>query len=238
MITIQSKSRIPLKQVFVSLIAFAFIPSAIAGRPMIVDDAGVVANKTCQVESWRQKNLTGAEYWAVPACNLTGNLELAMGGARLVSNQMRSVNRFQMQGKTLFKTMDSNGWGAGLVFGNQFDPSQGMVGDLYIRAPVSFSFREDQVIVHTNLGWSHNKNTKSDAATWGVGTEISLNSRTALTAEIYGQTQVKPSFQLGIRHTLIPDQLQLSVSYGDRLSSRQADRFTSVGLVFSSISIF
>jgi hypothetical protein len=32
------------------------------------------------------------------------------------------------------------GWGARLVFGNQDDPSDGVVGDLYIRAPVSFSF--------------------------------------------------------------------------------------------------
>ena len=57
-------------------------PTAFAARPMITDDARTVDAKACQVESWVRTNHGSREYWALPACNLTGNLELTFGGAR------------------------------------------------------------------------------------------------------------------------------------------------------------
>ena len=239
MIAIQINSKFPLQlKVFLfAIVAFSFAPTAIAGRPMIVDDASIVADKNCQLESWRQKNFSNIEYWAAPACNFTGNLELALGAAAIIPDHMRSSKRIQMQGKTLFKTMETNGWGAGLVVGNQFDPNYNVIGDLYMRVPVSFSFQDDRFIVHTNVGWSRANDTKRNLVTWGIGSELLLSPKTALTAEVFGQNKAKPLFQFGLRHTLLPDRLQLSVSYGDRLSHRQADRFTSIGLILTSISI-
>jgi hypothetical protein len=54
-----------------------------AGRPMVVDDAGIVAHRVCQMEAWTQRNQDTSEYWAVPACNFSGNLEVAVGAARV-----------------------------------------------------------------------------------------------------------------------------------------------------------
>lgn len=40
---------------------------------MITDDARTVDAKACQVETWVKFNRDSTEYWALPACNFTGN---------------------------------------------------------------------------------------------------------------------------------------------------------------------
>jgi hypothetical protein len=59
-----------------------FGPQAQAARPMVTDDACIVDAKACQLESRVKSNHGSAEYWAQPACNFTGNLEVTLGGAR------------------------------------------------------------------------------------------------------------------------------------------------------------
>ena len=54
----------------------------------------------CQLESWIRHTKTVSEYWAVPACNLSGNLEVAIGVARIAgASQTGNINF--LQGKTL-----------------------------------------------------------------------------------------------------------------------------------------
>ncbi|WP_230408490.1 hypothetical protein [Undibacterium flavidum] len=225
-----------VSRLLVGFSALAWASLAQAGRPMIVDDAGIVAYQSCQIESWRQKNYRGFEYWAVPACNFTGNLELAFGGA-VVYDDIRTNKRAQIQAKTVFKPLDINGWGAGLVIGNQFDPHQTFNGDLYARVPVSWSFSDDRVLVHTNVGWVRTATFKQNAASWGIGTELKWTEKTALSAEVFGQQYGKSEFQFGIRHALIADRLQLSASYGNRTGQGQNARFVSIGITLQSDSI-
>ncbi|MBS3935141.1 MAG: hypothetical protein KGZ43_03120 [Sulfuritalea sp.] len=220
----------------VALSIGAMALSAHAGRPMVVDDAGIVGDRICQLETWVQKNRDSTEYWAVPACNFTGNLEVALGGARITSIAGTHTVAV-IQGKTLFKTLDTNGWGAGLVFGNQFNPDNGVIGDLYANVPVSFSFQDDRFLLRTNLGRLREKETRRHATTWGVGAEMQLTERTAFTSETFGQHRGKPFFQLGIRHWVVPDRVQLDASYGNRFGRSSAERFFSVGLVLFSDAI-
>jgi hypothetical protein len=63
-----------------------------AGHPMIVDSASIVDFKTCQLESWMERNSESATFWNLPACNFTGNLELTVGTeAEVVSLCMHSL---------------------------------------------------------------------------------------------------------------------------------------------------
>lgn len=220
----------------VVLVSGTMMQDAQAGRPMVVDDAAIIDAKTCQLESWAQKNRDSTEYWAVPACNFSGNLEVAFGGARITSTEGTHSSAV-LQGKTLFKVLDTNGWGAGLVFGNQFNPEGSVSGDLYARIPVSFSMLDDRFLLHTNLGWLREKETRRHAMTWGVGAETRLTGRTTLTFETFGQQRDKPLFQLGIRYQVVPDRVQLDASYGDRFGRGSAERFFTVGLVLFTNAI-
>jgi hypothetical protein len=213
--------------------------AAHAARPMVTDDARIVDAKSCQVESWIKKNRDSTEYWAVPACNFTGNLELSVGGARVSDAEGTRTSDVVFQGKTLLKPLEPNGWGIGLAFGNMrhltsSDDSH-LIGDLYAYVPVSFSFKDDRVVFHTNVGWLHEKEDKRHRLTWGVGSEAQLAERTWLIAETFGQNQGKPFFQIGVRYWLVPDRVQIDTTYGNRFGNSSEERWFSIGLRLLSV---
>ena len=79
------------------------LPTAHAARPLITDDARLVDAKACQVESWVRTNKDSKEYWALPACNFTGNLELTFGGARTSEATGTRTTDIMLQGKPCSK---------------------------------------------------------------------------------------------------------------------------------------
>lgn len=221
---------------------FAFglaIPSAQAARPMITDDARVVDAKACQVETWVKRNPDSTEYWALPACNFTGNLEITLGGALGKDDTGTRTTDVVLQGKTIFKPLEPNGWGMGLAVGNVRHPAihtdANLIGDLYAYVPTSFSFRDDRFVLHTNLGWLHEKVGHKDRMTWGVGSETQLAERTWLIAEGFGQDRGKPFYQFGFRHWLVPNHVQVDTTYGNRAGSGTEERWFSIGLRLLSV---
>ena len=214
------------------LLVAATADPARAARPLITDDARVVDAHACQVETWIKRNHGSTEYWALPACNFTGNLELTLGGARTRDRGDDSAtysSDVQMQGKTLFRPLETNGWGMGLVAGTVRHP-QLPSRDWFAYVPTSFSFVDDRFVVHTNIGWLRDGESSRHRMTWGVGSETRLADRTWLIAEVFGQHQGKPSHQIGLRHWIVADRIQVDLTYGNRSGERVEDRWFSIGL--------
>ena len=211
-----------------------------AARPLIVDDARIVDGKSCQVESWVKINRGNTEYWALPACNFSGNLEITSGGALTSDNDGTRTTDFVLQGKTMFRVLEPNGWSMGLTVGAVRHPdiqsSGSLIGDIYSYAPMSFSFSDDFIIVHTNLGWMHEKETGRHRMTWGIGAETQLfGERTWLITEIFGQNQGRPFCQAGLRHWVVQDRVQIDATYGNRLGNGAAEQWVSIGLRLLSL---
>ncbi len=226
--------RISLQLFFAMLAAGLAAPCGHAARPMVTDDARTVDAKACQVESWVRRNRASTEWWALPACNFTGNLELTLGGARTADPDGLRTSDLVLQGKTLLRPMTTNGWGIGLAAGTVRHPateaSRSELGDLYAYVPASFSFRDDRFVLHTNLGWLRQKSAARDRATWGVGSESMLSAHTWLIAETYGTNQGRPFFQLGLRHWIIPNRVQVDATLGNRFGTSGDERWISIGL--------
>lgn len=210
------------------------VPHAHAARPMITDDARIVDAKACQLESWVKDNRGSTEYWALPACNFTGNLELTLGGALTSEASQTETTDVVVQGKTLFKPLETNGWAIGLAGGTVHHLQTGS-RDWYAYVPTSFSFRDDVVVMHTNVGWMREGDTQRDRLTWGLGTEAQLAERTWLIAETFGQNQGKPFHQLGLRYWLVPNRVQLDATYGNRNGGGSGERWLSIGLRLLSV---
>ena len=207
--------------------------AAEAARPLLTDDARIVAPKSCQVESWVRRNRDSTELWALPACNFTGNLELTLGGAAThedhVATKMTDV---LLQGKTVFRTLEPDGWSIGLAAGmvrHPADVGHHSIGEAYAYVPASFSFLADRFVMHTNAGWTHNRDAGFDRPTWGVGSETRLAERTWLVAETFDQG-VGVRYQLGFRHWIVPDRVQIDVTYGNRFRRTSEDQWFSIGL--------
>ncbi|MCL1961471.1 MAG: hypothetical protein FWG56_06820 [Desulfovibrionaceae bacterium] len=202
-----------------------------AARPMMTDDARIVEAKACQLETWVQSNRGSTEYWALPACNFTGNLELTLGGGLTHEGGQTRTTDAVVQGKTILKPLDANGWGIGLAVGASRHPrvNDGQ-RDWYAYVPASFLFRDDALAVHTNLGWLREGQTGRNRLTWGLGTETQLAGCTWLIAETFGQNRGKPLYQVGLRHWLVTDRVQLDVTYGNRFGGDMRQRWFSIGL--------
>jgi hypothetical protein len=202
------------------LLACASLP-AHAGRPMTVDDAAIVSPGQCQLETYAQRASDDGEtreYWFTPACNVGGDWELALGGAWMADDASHA-HYGRLQAKTVFKPLEAGGWGIGLVLADQFRTGRGLDGDFSANVPLSFSLRDDRVLLHLNAGVVRTQATRRTDATWGLGAEFKLNPRNSLTAEGYGQQRGRPRFQLGFAHALIPDHLQIDATWGKRIVS-------------------
>ena len=79
-----------------------------AARPMLTDDARIVDPKSCQLESWIRDSKHTTEYWALPACNVSENLEVTIGGSLEGENGHSSFANELYQLKTIIQPIAIN----------------------------------------------------------------------------------------------------------------------------------
>jgi len=208
--------------------------TARAARPLITDDARITDAHACQIETWRKSTRAGQEFWAFPACNPTGNLELTLGANELPDGTGSHTRDYVLQGKTLFHALESGGYGWGLAAGvmrhGDLAPGQARHAATYFYVPVSASFRNDQVIVHLNLGAQDNRDARERALTYGLGSEINFSPRFALIAEMFGDHRTQPFYQAGIRFWVVPGRFQVDATHGARAGDYGGSRWWTVGV--------
>lgn len=218
-------------------------PAAFAARPFVVDDARVVDDGACQIEAWRRNNADDShEYWAIPACNIRG-YEFTLGGGYLSSDTIgRDQTDYQFQAKTLFKTLEVNGWGYGIAAGvlrhADINLQPNLIGNYYFYVPVTRSLLDDRIVVLLNAGCVDNRDANRRGVTWGVGGEFYVHSRFMLAAEAYGATGFERFAQVGLRIWLVPDHVQLDASYGGSLQRFGDVHWNSIGVRLISKPFF
>jgi hypothetical protein len=212
-------------------ILIAISPAAHAARPFVTDDARVVDKGGCQVETFvkRQQRRDEREFWFLPACNPWG-VELTAGHARVDSTPGGDSRTTILQAKTLLKPLATNGAGFALTLGML----SGTANSPYFNAIGSFSFADDRVVLHTNLG-AVRDNARSNAThvsrgTWGAGAEVLLLApRLYGIVESYGQRGEKPTLHTGLRFWIVPNSVQVDTTVG-RQHAAEDRRFATVGL--------
>src|SRR3954466_12292366 len=101
------------------LLLMAFLPAPHAARPFVTDDARVVDEGGCQVETFvkRQRKLDEREFWFLPACNPFGRVELTVGRTWVDGTAPGDSRVNILQAKTLLKRLETNGTGYALTLG-------------------------------------------------------------------------------------------------------------------------
>ena len=203
------------------------VPAAHAARPFVTDDARVVDKGGCQIETFvkRQHKFDETEFWFLPACNPWG-AELTAGHIRVDSTPFGDSTTTVLQGKILLKPLETNGSGFALSLG----VLAGSVTSPYFNGIGSFSFADDRVVLHTNLGGVYDGATDRTRGTWGVGAEVLLIApRLYGIAESYGATHEKPTVHTGLRIWIVPNRVQVDTTVGLQHSSPER-RFATLGL--------
>jgi len=221
---------------FVACVLCLMSSPAWAGRPFFTDDAGLTTPETCQIETWAQFNANhDRDLWALPACNPIGNLEITVGINQLQTHTDGNVDSYLLQGKTLFREMETNSWGMGVAFG-VIRPRHGDAGADFIYLPFSLSFADDQLFVHANLGWIKNRASGANQTsgfnrtTWGLGTGYSLAKHVSVFAETFGDDVVRPIIHTGLNIAIVPNKLNLNITAGRDLAVDPDQNFYSIGL--------
>jgi hypothetical protein len=205
---------------------------------MTTDDARLTDGGACQVESWVHLHGSQHELWALPACNPGGNFELTFGGALAYTDSHQDSGAAVIQAKTLLKPLETNGYGIGFAAGYATQPGSAHTGNPYFYVPVSFSLADDQVVIHTNLGYTRERENQENRLTWGVGSEVQLTPRAWLIAESYGQDKGNPFFQMGVRYWIVPNHVQIDTTYGSRFGAISEQHWFSIGLRLITPTLF
>lgn len=217
-------------------------PPAKAARPFVTDDARLTNKESCQLESWSRLYENSTEFWALPACNPFGNLELTLGAGIAHEGDAGTSRDYVAQFKTIFKPLETNGWGIGFAIGKvyhpEIKPGPNLLGNTYAYIPASFSFNDDKIIIHTNLGALKDHQTHAINTTFGVGSEYQLTNKVLGIAEIFGDNKQKPFVQIGFRYSLIPNLLQLDSTLGQQVGGKSEDLWLSFGLRITPEKLF
>jgi hypothetical protein len=219
--------------------ALAAGASAHAARPFVTDDARIVDPEGYQIETFvkRQRTVSEREFWFLPAHNpgeklLGGRVELTLGGIWARSVPMGDSRAVVAQAKTLLKPLETNGSGYALTLGVlRLSPSgeESAETNPYVNGIGSFSFADDRVVLHTNLGARRDAGAGLTRGTWGAGAEITLAERLYAIVEAYGERGEKPTRHLGLRFWVVPRRLQIDSTLGFQ-GSDPTRRFYTTGL--------
>lgn len=177
----------------------------------------------------------GQELWALPACNLGENFEVTLGGGSYhnTDDHYRTED-WVAQFKTLFKPLETNGWGIGLAVGRVMHPDiqagPNQLGNTYFYIPVSFSLRDDDVIVHWNVGMLRDRQEDRNKVNMGLGSEFKLAGRFKGVAEVFGDHTQNPFYQFGLRYSLVPEVFQIDGTLGQQVNGNSQTQWLSIGV--------
>ncbi len=220
-------------------------PALQAARPYFTDDARLTPAGGCQVESWVQHHAPrggGTEFWALPACNPTGNLEITAGVNRLPAEGGApwSGNAL-VQVKTLLRSLDTGigtGFAAGATGrtrGASDAAAPSALTSAYAYNVTSVSFADEAFVLLTLAGIKRDRESQRTIALWGVGSETRLYRRgdqeLLLAAEAYGSDRGSPSWQGGFRFWVVKEKVQVDAVVGRQIGSIDIDRsWWSIGV--------
>ncbi|MEK9953720.1 MAG: hypothetical protein VW687_16420 [Curvibacter sp.] len=227
---------------FAIILGLLVMAPAWAARPFVTDDARLTTAGSCQLESWTRTYEQRHEFWALPACNPGGNLEFTAGGGRTREDGAPAGTDYVLQLKTLFRPLESDGWGWGLALGRMqppgSQPGPNQLGSTYAYLPFSAAFGRDRYVLHANLGWLRDRASHQDRGTWGLGLEYYPVPRLAVIAESFGDDRAKPYWQTGLRYSIIPDLLQMDTTVGQQHDGGRPGRWVSFGVRWTPERLF
>ncbi|MEK9719805.1 MAG: hypothetical protein VW257_01875 [Quisquiliibacterium sp.] len=201
---------------------------------MNTDEARVIDQKSCQLETWVRRGQDSTESWILPACSVGHDIELAVGGSYLSGPSGSANSDVLVQLKRVLAPVKNGGSGWAISAGYLAHPGayspRRYLGDAYANLLNSYVSADGTRELHANLGWTHDRAGAADRLTWGVATQIQQTGQLSWLAELYGRDQGRPWFQVGARISIVPDRVQIDATMGSRFGSGREDRWVSLVL--------
>ncbi|MFJ9534693.1 hypothetical protein [Herbaspirillum sp. NPDC101396] len=229
-----------LNTVLAAVFCAAASSSAHAGRPMATDDAAVLDEGACQLETWTEHSSALNTSWLNPSCNPFGSTEFALGAAHQQDRRDSSANTALMswQVKHLLRTYDDQQTGFAIATGGQHARASGD-NETFIKGIATLPLQGENLLAHLNAGGIRQRDQRGGnyRGTWGMALDAEVSAGTRVSIETFGVTSTGTNWQLGLRRELIPGRLQLDASIGSPFGRWPQERIVTLGLVFVTPSL-
>lgn len=207
------------------------VDAAHAGRPLNTDDAAILPEGACQIETWLRPSRRLHQFNFQPACNPWGGIEWGASFTRQHAADAGPQTLVGLQAKTVFREAETGGWGAGATLGVVRTTEAGNAamlrsGTLILSAAPTAAFA-----LHANVGATQ-EGSRHAIANWAAAIEYELHPRWTLVAETYGAAHGRPTHQFGARTWLDPDRLQLDATIGRETVGGTRETVVTLGLVW------
>jgi hypothetical protein len=204
-----------------------------AARPMSTDDANIVDEKSCQLETWAKTTRTSLERWAMPGCNFGGDMEWTVGGNAQTEDNVGKTQFWVGQVKKRWVPVAHGQLGisttVGVMSTQPATAERPNDKDYFFNVPVTLSLGQDR-FVHINAGGVQHQSLGVSRPTWGVGGELPLTASVIGIAETYGEAAMGTRYQVGLRIWVVPQRVQIDTTYGNRIGQPEHERWFTVGL--------
>ena len=212
------------------LFSLAAIDRQAQAQQMIVDDTDITTARSVQLEAWYGE----VETWIQTGVGLNHVWEFTPG-IILDSNNDFAISNYVGEFKFIPGDLDFEGWSYGWVLGMIFDDRMG-VDEFYTYLPYTFSVLDGSTLLHANVGLGGDRvdGEWDYAAIYGVRADFDIVDRITLLTEVYTTNIEPPNFQGGLRLHLVPDRLEMDITYGEgfdtNLSNPGINRGLNIGI--------
>lgn len=223
---------------FAAALALLACAGAQAGRPLVTEDAAVLGDGECTVETfWARYGADAASTARLLssqfACDVGHRTQLSIAAARVRAGDGHG-DALTAAGKTSF----AGGQGAGaewsLAYGAVARRTHGLrveMDQVYATLVTTVALGR-ATSAHLNLGWTGGRHPRDDSTRWAVAVETAISADLHLVAETFADDRnPAPWLQAGFWVTLNP-RLSLNASYG-RKTGRGAASAVTLGLTAS-----
>lgn len=204
-------------------VSLTVAPPLHAAASLSVDDAGIAADGTCQLESWSRAHRRHQELTLVPACTMAGTeWSLALGHLRAAGASPWAVGAKR-------GLPDPFGPRAQLAVAADLggDIRRGGARGWTVGLPLSIVLdAHGHALVHVTTGWTHTRSTR--AAMLGLGTELRISPHWSVLAETWRDADHQRGSQLGVRRQLRND-ASIDLLAG-RLQADASERWLTLGV--------
>ncbi len=209
-----------------TILMLVFADYVHAGGSLLVDDAGIMSVKHCQLDSWARVFSTGQELTAAPACNIAGT-ELGISVSEFFNPRIGPL--INVGAKHALGNFDQKRYGVGASISATWSAETHRVELWNVNIPTSVALDSNRNwILHANIGWLDTRDS-SYGLTGGLGVERAVTERAVLLAELYVQHDDVRIGQFGLRST-VNDYANIDVFMGHMSNVPNGPWFGTIGL--------
>lgn len=199
-------------RLFILLPLFALLHFSVYSQERIVDDAAITKYRSFQIETW----LAQYESVFMPAVGVNNWLEIGTGLSFDTKDNL-SFSGLILETKFINTDYEEAGQSFGLVIGHVLDNTF-QYDELYVYAPYSRLILNNTSVMHVNAGIAYHgyhseTGDKSLHYLYGIRGDFGAHSRFDLLGGLFGEN-LDLGFYAGFRYHLLPDQLEIIVTYG------------------------